>query len=115
MHEDICVIQRILLAMCEQNNTNLSNANVGDLIYPTTAPGMSPATLQLRGLSIHRPQSGGSAAPSPHSSVHSTRSGEFTSTSWHILHAYGFLGRAHSRGQSTSRHSSRGRAPGGFN
>ena len=66
-------MERIILALCEQTNTNLSHINLGDLPYPATGTGMSP---HFGAMSINRQNSGGSAAPSAHSSVRSAHSRE---------------------------------------
>jgi hypothetical protein len=69
-------LERIMLAMCEQNSTDLTNADIGDLAFPPTAPGIPSPVSNLCGLSISRGRSGGSPAQSAHSSARSANSGK---------------------------------------
>ena len=74
LRRDMRRMQQIMLAMCEQIHTDLSHIDLGDLPYPTTGTGMSSPIANFNALTIHRQSSGGSAAPSAHSSVHSAHS-----------------------------------------
>jgi hypothetical protein len=69
-------LERIMLAMCEQGSIDLTNADIGDLAFPPTAPGIPSPVTNLRGLSISRGRSGGSPAQSAHSSARSANSGK---------------------------------------
>ena len=71
--EDFRQMEWIILALCEQTNTNLSHSNLGDLPYPATGTEMSP---NFGAMSINRQNSSGSAAPSAHSSMRSAQSRE---------------------------------------
>ena len=74
LHRDMRWMQQIMLAMCKQIHTDLSHIDLGDLPYPTTGTGMSSPIANFNALTIHRQSSGGSAAPSAHSSVRSAHS-----------------------------------------
>ena len=74
LRRDMRRMQQIMLAMCEQIHTDLSHIDLGDLPYPTTGTGMSSPIANFNALTIHRQSSGGSAAPSAHSSVRSAHS-----------------------------------------
>ena len=74
LHHDMRRMQQIMLAMCKQIHTDLSHIDLGDLPYPTTGTGMSSPIANFNALTIHRQSSGGSVAPSAHSSVRSAHS-----------------------------------------
>ena len=84
-------MQQIMLAMCEQIHTDLSHIDLSDLLYPTTGTGMSSPIANFNMLTIHRQSSGGSAALSAHSSVHSVHSGKFIDSLRVFLHANIYL------------------------
>ena len=74
LRRDMRQMQQIMLAMCEQIHTDLSHIDLGNLLYPTTGTGMSSPIANFNVLTIHRQSSGGSVAPSAHSSVRSAHS-----------------------------------------
>ena len=86
LRRDMRRMQQIMLAMCEQIHTDLSHIDLGDLPYPTTGTGMSSPIANFNALTIHRQSSGGSAAPSTHSSVRSAHSGKFIDSLRVFLH-----------------------------
>ena len=83
---DMRRMQQIMLAMCEQIHTDLSHIDLSDLPYPTTGTGMSSLIANFNALTIHRQSSGGSAAPSAHSSVRSAHTGKFIDSLRVFLH-----------------------------
>ena len=87
LRRDMRWMQQIMLAMCEQIHTDLSHIDLSNLPYPTTGTGMSSPIANFNVLTIHRQSSGGSVAPSAHSSVRSAHSSKFIDSLRVFLHA----------------------------